>query len=78
MMAVSEKQIGVRMPLDAYAKVKSAAKENKCGPSTFLRRLAYEALGIQETLVLPTPKNTDSSFPNPAQGAPGRRRRRSA
>lgn len=75
MMAVSEIQIGVRMPMQLKEKLAEAAKRSGWSISAQIRFQLCHDFGIEHKPYLPQP---EIRFNAPAQGVPGRRRRKAA
>lgn len=73
MMAVSEIQIGVRMPVELREKLREAAKKSGWSVSAQIRYQLCHDFGIEHKPYLPQP---ELSFNAPAQGAPGKKSRR--
>ena len=78
MVAISEVQLGVRMSRETYGALKVVAGENDLKPTTFVRRLIEQVLGLQQRLKLPETSQPPIPFKEPSHGAPGRRRRKAA
>lgn len=76
-MAVSEIQIGVRMPMELKEKLAEAAKRSGWSISAQVRFQLCHDFGIEHKPYLPTPDQAAMPFKEPMRESPGRRKRRS-